>query len=248
MSEGRLRTHLTYKLKYPPEIVADLVQAVGRIKEENRRRKIKQSTGRNLWDEYLEAPRYELGVVRVMKSQLKKANGVDTVKWRALCAYEDSLMEVLERIKRTAKELNATPASLPTRMHNEGYSLPRRNGEHWTDYVKQSEIRRVTELFNSLPPAVRGKSKTPYARTLPPKAYKDKRAAIVKRLTHEIEGAERERSIFGENGNPDEIARLDALLDRMYEAQYLLDQHKRNTPLPATWHALVGLDRNHGDE
>lgn len=239
MSEARLREHLSYKMKYPPLIVADLVEAVNRIKSENRKKKIKQSVGRNLWDDFLQAPRYELGVVRVLKSQLKKADGVDTAKWRALCEYEASISQTIERIKGKARMLGATPITLPQRMHKEGHSLPRRKGEHWTDYVKQSEIQRITEMFTRLPPAVRGKSKTPYAKTLPPAVYKHKRFALTEQIVQEIESTELELVVLGNNGDPDEIERLEGLLARLHEAQYLLDTHKKNTPLPNTWHGLV---------
>lgn len=237
MSEARLRKHLTVKLKYPPPIVAQMVTEVLAYKAEQRKAKIKQTVSHNLWDDYLEAPRYELQIVRVMKASLKKVEGgTETDKWKALCAYEDSISNAIAIIKSLAKEMGATPQKLADLLHAEGYKFPRNKGEHWTDYIKQSEIDRVTAMFDRLPPPLRGKAKTPYTRALPPGQFRDKKVAIVKRLNEEIEGAERERAVAED---PEDIKRLDAMLDKMYEAQYKIDQHPKRAPLPATWHWFV---------
>ena len=39
---------------------------------------------------------------------------------------------------------------------------------------------------------------------------------------------------------PEEVERLTALMGDITRAQFLLDKHPRNTPLPSTWHGLVG--------
>lgn len=240
MSEAKLHRHLVLKLKYPQDLAIKLVERVMELKAEQRKAKIKQGMGRSLWDEYLAAPRHETAILRVIKSQLRKNKETDTPKWHAVCAYEDVINAVMDKLKTEAKNRGATPTKLPGLLHAEGYTLPRNNGEHWTDYVKQSDLQRIRTMFDSLPPPARGKHKTPFNRALPPKMYKRKRLALIEELNHEIEAAERERSVYDKGADPEVVAKLDKKLDLMYEAQYKLDQHKNNTPLPNTWHGIVG--------
>lgn len=237
MSEAKLRRHLTLKLRYPAPLVATLVTRVLEVKESQRRAKIKRSVAQSLWDEYLEAPRYEAAILRVIKSQMRKRGETDGPKWQFICAYENVIHEVIEKLKSEAAKRNTTPGKLPALLHEEGYTLPRNNGAHWTDYVKVSSLQRIRDMFVSLPPATRGKHKEPFLRTLPPKLFKRKRGALIDELNNEIAMAEREREVVE---HPDDIKRLDDLLDNMYRAQFLLDQRKRSSPLPATWHGLLG--------
>lgn len=236
MSEGRLRNHLLIKVRLPSSIVEGVVAKVQELKKEQRNARIKQGRGVSLWDEFLEAPRHEASIIRVLKTQLKKQDGEGTARWHALCAYADVISSVIEKLKTEAKVRGATPLKLPALLHADGYTLPRNNGEHWTDYVKNSDLLRIRNLFNSLPPPARGRHKAPFERTLPPSAYKKRKAAVFTRLQSEQESAERALEVAQA---PEDVDKLTALLDKMQEAQYLLHNHKRNTPLPATWHGLL---------
>lgn len=237
MSEARLRRHLVDKLRYPAPLVETIITRFLEVKESNRRARIKHTVSQTLWDEYLEAPRYETAILRVIKSQMRKRGETDGPKWQYICAYENVINEVIEKLKSEATKRGTTPGKLPALLHEEGYTLPRNNGEHWTDYVKLSSMQRIRTMFISLPPAARGKHKEPFLRTLPPQLYRRKRGALIDELNNEIAMAEREREVVE---HPDDIKRVDALLDDMYRAQFLLHQHTRKTPLPATWHGLLG--------
>lgn len=241
MSRPVLERHLADKLRYPAPIVAALVDDVMRLKQAQRGQRIKRTVGLRLWDEFYEAPRYELATVRVLKAQYKAREKAGITgnpsKWDALCTYEGLIATTIARIKAKATALGATPATMAHKMHAQGHSLPRNNGLHWTDYVKQSDMDRVKQMFARLPPPTRGRQKEPFSRTLPPAAYRRKKAALIERLTHEIEGVERELAV---HTDPEEIGRLEKRLALMYRAQHLLDNHKHKTPLPATWHGLVG--------
>lgn len=236
MSEVRLRNHLLTKVQLPSSLVEGVVAKVKELKEEQRKARIKQGRSLSLWDEFLEAPRHEVSIIRVLKTQLKKQDGEGTPRWHALCAYADVIGSVIEKLKAEAKVRGATPLKLPALLHGEGYALPRNDGAHWTDYVKNSDLIRIRNLFNSLPPPARGRHKAPFERSLPPGTYKKRKAIVFTRLQSEQESAERALEVAQD---PDDVDRLTALLDKMQEAQYLLDQHKRNTPLPATWHGLL---------
>jgi hypothetical protein len=236
MSEGRLRNHLLLKLRFPSPIAERTIAQVMALKTEQRKATIRAGQSLPLWNEFFEAPRHEAAILRVMKVQMKQ-HGIDGGdKWHAVCAYADVINAVLEKLKREAKARNATPSKLPSLLHAAGFTLPRGDGSHWTDYVKNSDLKRVRDLFNSLPPPTRGKHKTPFERMLPPKTYKRRLKAVSDRLEAELASTERELEV---TLDPDRNKLLSDQLDKMYRAQFLLDQHKRNTPLPLTWHGLV---------
>lgn len=237
MSEARLRKHLAVTLRLPPPIAAPLVEQTLRIKESQRAERIRKSMNDNLWGEFLGAPRAEAAVMRVIKNQLKAQGQVGTPRWAAACAYMDVISDTIERLKTEAKRRQTTPRKLPALLHADGFTLPRNNGEHWSDYVKNSDLQRIRTMFDSLPPPARGRHKAPFTRVLPPKIYKRKRLALAQEITSQIEGAERERAVAGRE---EDIQRLDTLLARLQEAQYRLDKHQRmNSPLPETWHGLL---------
>lgn len=236
MSEGRLRNHLHLKLRLPSPLVERLVAQAMAVKTEQRKAAIRAGQSRPLWEEFFEAPRHEAAILRVLKTQLKKQGAEGGPRWHAVCAYADVIGAVIEKLKAEAKRRNTTPSKLPAQLHEEGYALPRNGGEHWTDYVKNSDLIRIRNLFNSLPPPARGKHKTPFERMLPPKTYKKRKAIVSDRLEAELASAERELAVID---SPVEAKKLSDQIDKMYEAQYLLHNHKRNTPLPATWHGLL---------
>ena len=236
MSEGRLRNHLADRLHLPSQIAERTIAQVMALKAERRKAAIRAGQSRSLWDEFFEAPRNEAAILRVLKTQIKKQGGVGSERWRAVCAYADVINAVLDKLKAESKARNATPSKLPSLLHADGFSLPRNDGSHWTDYVKKSDLVRVRALFDSLPPPTRGRHKTPFDRMLPPKTYKKRKALVSTRLESELASTERELEV---TRDPDRIDLLSDQIDKMYRAQFLLDQHKRNTPLPLTWHGLV---------
>lgn len=236
MSEGRLREHLTQRLRLPSSVAERMIAQVVTLKSERRKAAIKSGQSRSLWEEFFEAPRHEAAIVRVLKAQLKKQGGEGTAKWHALTLYGDVINTVIAKLKAESKARNATPAKLPSLLHTDGFTLPRGDGSHWTDYVKNSDLVRVREMFNALPPPTRGKNKTPFERMLPPKTYKKRKALVSARLEADLAATERELEV---THDPDRIKLLSDQIDKMYRAQFILDQHKRNTPLPLTWHGLV---------
>ena len=236
MSERRLREHLTQRLRLPSPLAERTIAQVMALKSEQRKASSRAGQTRSLWDEFFEAPRHEAAILRVMKTQMKK-QGIDgSERWRAVCAYADVINAVLDKLKLEIKARNATPSKLPVLLHADGFTLPRGDGSHWTDYVKNSDLKRVRDLFNSMTPPTRGKHKTPFERMLPPKTYKKRKALVSARLESELASTERELEV---TRDPERIDLLSEQINRMYRAQYLLDQHKRNTPLPITWHGLV---------
>lgn len=236
MSEGRLRNHLIDKVRMPSPLAERIIKQVMEVKSEQRKARIKAGQNLSLWDEFLEAPRHESAILRVLKAQMKKQGAEASPRWLAVSAYNDVIQAVIDKLKREAKARNATPSKLAVLLHAEGFSLPRNDGSHWTDYVKNSDLLRIRQMFNSLPPPTRGRHKTPFDRMLPPKTYKKRKALVSDRLEGDLASAERELEV---TRDPERIEQLTDQIDKMYRAQFLLLNHKRNTPLPLTWHGLV---------
>lgn len=236
MPDHRLRTHLYDRLKFPPAVAASLIERVGAMREERRAKAIKQTLCAKAWDELLTAPRAELGNIRTMKSQLKRDGGENNPRWHALCAYEAVLAELIGRMKEHQRLDMVTPKQLTAQAREHGKLLPRGDGTHWVDHVPLRIKEKVEALFNALPPPQRGKTKVPFERTLPVKQYKEARIKLIKELNLAQELAEQEMDMARV---PEEVERVTKLLDDITRAQFILDQHKRNTPLPPTWRGLL---------
>ena len=234
MPEARLRTHLYDRLQYPPATAAMLIERVNALREQRRAEAIKRTTHAKAWHELLAAPRAELGNIRTMKSQLKREGRDNTARWDALCAYEAVLVELIARMKG---HTTVTPKQLLAQVRSQGKNLPRGDGMHWVDHVPLRIKEKIEAMWNALPPTKRGKNKAPFERTLPLRQYKAARVKLIKELNTAQELAEQE---LGMARVPEEVERLTALLGDITRAQFLLDKHPRNTPLPSTWHGLVG--------
>lgn len=236
MSEARLRTHLYDRLKFPPHVVASLLARIQAMREERRVKAIKRSLCFTAWEEFLAAPRAELGNVRTMKAQLKRAETADSRRWEALCAYEAVLVALIERLKEHQRLDLVTPKNLPAWLKEQGKRQPRGDGTHWVDHVPAHVKERVEALFNGLPPSRRGKTKAPFERTLPLRQFKATRIKLIKELVEAQALAEQELDMAL---IPEEQERLLDRLNDITRAQFLLDQHKRSDPLPTTWRGLL---------
>jgi len=236
MSEARLRNHLTLKLKYPGEIVERIVQQVLREREDQRKRSIRKTVGFKAWQEMLAPARAELATVRVLKSQLKRGAAEDDVRWDTLCQYEDCISALIEKLKKVqaAGEHNPTQfvAFLKTSVSRH---IPN-NGTFWVDFVPLKQRQHISTLFDKLPPPARGKKKVPFERRLPRAMHNAQRNSLYAQLEKVQQSTEVERGIAQ---NSFDIEHLDAMLLKIHNAKYNLDQTPRNKPLPATWHGLL---------
>jgi len=237
VSEARLRTLLFKQHKgMNPALIANIVAHVQELKDERRKERIKTTVTNKTWEPLLSNARAERQTLFVMKAQLKKKVPLEQRKWDALCAYETVITSVIEKLAAIQRSGDATPKSFVATLKRErGVSIPN-EGTHWADYVKASDRKRITELFDGLPPPARGKSKTPFERRISKAVHKEQRLALVNRLNGEIASAEREYEV---TQDPDTQEKLNRQLDAMHRAQYVLDNLPPTTPLPATWHGLL---------
>lgn len=236
MPEAKLVNHLSVKLKYPPGIVSGIIAQVKAEREAGRRAKIKATQLGKVWDVVLAPAKAELQTVRTMKSQTKRTEPMDNARWNALCHYETVLQTTIQRLQRVKKLGAHNPAQFVQYLRTKGKWAPRGAHDHWTDWVKPSDKREVINLFNSLKPSVRGKTKLPFERRIPTQQFKVQRVALFERLNTELENAEQD---YAMTNDADEKARLDALIQDMHRAQYLLTKAKNKTALPSTWHGLL---------
>jgi hypothetical protein len=235
MSAARLRDHLTSKLKYPPEIVDNVMQQVYEQREAQRKVSIRKTAQFNAWKDLIAPARKELVNVRVLKAQLKKAP--DDVRWDALCRYENCIAALIDKLKKVQYAGEHAPAQFVAFLGKElGRHIPN-NGTFWVDFVPIKERRQIAALFDSLPPPARGKKKVTFERRLPRAMHNAQRKALFDQLENAQQAAEVERSLVT---NSFDIDRLDAQLVNIHAAKNLLDKMPRHTPLPAKWQTLLG--------
>jgi len=243
MNTARLERHLR-EHKYPVPVMRDIMQAVALAKARQRRQRIKATVSHQLWDDILHAARDEVGVVRTMKSQSKRhagppASSAGTVaKYKALCAYEDVLVEVVAKLVKLQKAGEFAPGQFVAFIKEETGRIIPNNGEHWSDYVSAKDRRHVCALFDDVPDPIRGKRKTPFERRVSREEHIIKRASLVGQMKKAQDDLDMERKV---TTIPELVAALDAREMDLQRAYIALDTLKPNKPVPARWQSLCNL-------
>lgn len=241
MSENRL-FNLLIEQAMPSPLIKDIVSRVRAIKAERKAQRTKHTVAHKLWADVLTPARTELATVRTMKAQVKRQltenfNADEyRLKFDALAAYDTAIAAVIEKLRAVQQAGEYTPQQFAAALREAGKMPSDGAGTHWTDYVRQKDRLNVEHLFTQCAPPKRGKAKTPFERRISAQAHTRMRMALIKRLTTEQENAEQEYAI---TTDPDEKARLDALIKRMQEAQYRIDVLPNTAPVPATWEGLL---------
>ena len=243
MSTSRLERHLSEKA-CPTDLIRGIVASVTVAKEQRRRQRIKTTVAHQLWDNVLQAARIELAGLRTMKCQLatalKTTGGVlqPSVKYKAMCAYEDVLVATIEKLRRVQKAGEHTPAQFVQYILKETGRVIPNEGEHWSDYVGAGTRLKIEALFNGLPDPARGKRKTPFERRVSPKEHASVRAHLVGQLERaQIELDER----YAMPSTPEGQQSLVELERDIQKANYVLTITKKTTPLPARWQGLLNM-------
>lgn len=235
MSEARLTNHLTNKLKYPPPIVAGIVDQVRTAQEKRRASKIKATQASKLWRELLAPARAEMQIIRTLKFQTKSVEPINQDRWDALCRYELAVSQTIERLTKVQKTGEYTPAQFVKHLRSERKAVPLNEGTHWTDWVRLSDKHEVINLFRQLKQSVRGRKKEPFTRTLPTKQYKAQRMALIERINTALYQAEQEYEMAT---TEDDRKRLDDLIQQLHRANFLIDRIPKGAALPYAWQDL----------
>lgn len=237
----RLRPHLD-KLGYTAPVIDDILRKVWRIKEEQRKAKLKRSAVFHLWDELMRPARRELGVVRTMKSQIRAEEIVkgfipdDTqAKLDALCRYEAVLALLIEKLRLVQKVDEQTPREFVQTLAKAGKRIIPNNGQHWTDFVHPDDRQRVENLFDALPPPQRGKKKAPFEYRISRQEHEKKRSDLIKQMDDEQQRIDQEMEMARNSFDEDALKKR---IDALQYAQYALDQKKLTDPLPSKWQLL----------
>jgi hypothetical protein len=243
MSSARLERHLRER-KYPVPVMRDILQSVRLAKAQQRKLRLKATVSHQLWDDVLSAARLELGGVRTMKAQAKRqaaaefGNAGTAAKHKALCAYEDVLVEVIADLVKVQKKGTFAPGQFVAFVKEEkGWAIPN-NGEHWSDYVDAEQKRHVRDLFDAAPNPVRGKRKAPFERRISPNAHAIQRSFLVGQMKKAKDEIDVERSFAK---TPETIAALDAREMDLQRAYIAMDNLKPTMPLPARWTGLRSI-------
>lgn len=240
MNESRLVSHLRH-LEYPESHIRDVVAAHREHKAARRAKRIKQTMTHQLWDYILQAARAELGVVRTMKSQLRRdlhPSAAVEAKLTALSEYDAVIADTIAKLRVVQKADEMTPAQFVAHLYKEGKRQIPNNGTHWSDYVKLADRRRIEVLFENLPQAGRGKRKVPFERRISTEEHDKQRGKLIRILSNEQATAEQEYAMATNSFDKEEVK---VKLDRLQEAQFILDMLPSNAPLPATWHGLLNM-------
>ena len=240
MSASRLISHLRH-MSYPEPHIRTVLEAHREYKAARRAQKIKNTMTHQLWALILQAARTELGVVRTMKSQLRRdlyPSAAVEAKLGALGAYEGVLVGVIAKLRAVQEVDEMTPAQFVAHLHREGKRQIPNGGTHWTDYVKPADRRRIEAMFDSLPHTGRGKKKVPFERRISTEEHDKLRVKLLHTLSNDLAKAEQELSMVGNSFDRDD---LQAKISRMQEAQFILDGLPNNAPLPQTWYGLLNM-------
>jgi hypothetical protein len=245
MSERRLLAYLHHQ-SYPIPMITVILESVRATKEERRAMRIRATVGNKLWRNLLEPARTELGVVRTMKGQAKRASDESFehapthAKYVALHEYDTLLAKLIERLRKVQMVGDYTPQQFAKELKAQGRMPASLDGDHWTDYVSAKEKKRINDLFDAAPAPKRGKEKRPFDKRISKSDHATQRQQLLARLKTELSNAEQEYEFALD---PDEQDRLSALIQDMQEANFVIDTLPSTSPLPTTWRGLLSRNK-----
>lgn len=159
-SENKLRSVLR-KDEIPQEIIERIVRVVLDEKEQLRKARIKTTVHKKLWNELLKPLRQELKLIRAsLLYEADQDQERNAARSEAYASYEKILVKLRDILNQYA-ELN--PPMTPHQVAIEK-SKPN-NGEHWTDWIPDTQKARIFTLFDAIPYKPRAKRKVPFVRS-----------------------------------------------------------------------------------
>lgn len=251
MGIQRLHRHLR-SLKYPEPFIANIMTRVRWLKNEARKARIKTTVTHRLWDDVLKPARTEVGNVRTMKTQTKKAldasfgdDGLQA-KFNALTLYESVIVSVVEKLRKVQGANEYAPLQFAEALREAGKMPTNGAGDHWTHYVKPKDRRMVELAFDKAPLPKRGKTKQPFEVKISVEQHDRLYAAMVKRINNEIANAEQEYDMAR---FPEDRDRLNNLIQDLQRASFNLSRLSLTDPIPAHWRSLlnIGVDFDVGN-
>lgn len=246
MKTQQLQRHLR-SLKYPDPFIANIMTRVRWLKNEARKARIKTTVTHRMWDDVLKPARTEVGNVRTMKTQTKKALDASFMdeglqaKFNALTLYESVLVTIIERLRKVQMSGDHSPQKFADALREAGKMPTDGDGTHWTHYVKPKDRRMVELAFDKAPLPKRGKTKRPFEVKISVEQHYRLYADMVKRINSEVANAEQEYDMVRHQEDRD---RLNNLIQDLHRASFNLSQLSLTDPIPAHWRGLLNIGVN----
>jgi hypothetical protein len=223
LSANELHNRLTERKLHPAEI--ERIKAeVFDLKETLRVSRITRTQRKAEWDKVLQPLRYEINNAKVGMRYGGEISPQDQRKL-AFSEYIRIMEKLVAMLDAPSKALDHTPIQI---ARDKG--LPN-DGEHWTDWIPARVKDKVTDLFNQIEVAPRGKRKTPFQRTMLPHQHETAKVRLLTKTRKEMETLERQCAINATD------ARLHKL-KQMKRAIKIIEALDKNEAVPATWTKL----------
>jgi hypothetical protein len=233
MGIRKLEAHLQDKA-YPPPMIDSILTRVRAEKALTRIAKIKGTVLQQAWDSVLKPARTEVAIVRSLISQARAKQAhtkVDTYT-----RYANMLAVLIEKLNRARKGGEHTPQKFAEFLRGKGLMPTDGDGTHWVDYVSKKNRQEIEVAFERLPPAKRGKNKTPFERRISFEDNYKARQALGKAIASELATVDRALELPVNSFDKEELERK---FERLHHAQFNLEQLPRTAPVPSTWHGLL---------
>lgn len=232
LSANELHNRLTERKMHPAEI--ERIKAeVADLKETLRVGKITRTQRKAEWDKVLQPLRYEINNAKVgMRYGGEKSPQGGTAQGRATAERQHAFSEYVRIMEKLLAMLDAPFKALdhtPIQIARDK-GLPN-DGEHWTDWIPARVKEKVTELFNQIEVAPRGKRKTPFQRTMLPHQHETAKVRLLTKTSKEMETLERQCAINATDART-------AKLKQMQRAIKIIEALDKNEAVPATWTKL----------
>ena len=222
LSANELHNRLTERNLHPSEIER-IKGEVLTLKETMRVSRITRTQRKAEWDKVLQPLRYEINNARVgMRYGGEQAPQERTL---AFSEYIRIMEKLLAMLDAPYKALDHTPIQI---ARDKG--LPN-DGEHWTDWIPARVKEKVTDLFNQIEVAPRGKRKTPFQRTMLPHQHETAKVRLLTKTRKEMESLERKAGIQPTDARTAKLA-------QMRRALKIIETLDKNEAVPATWTKL----------
>jgi len=237
----KLEAHLQ-NLAYPPPMIDSILASIKAEKSRARIARIKGTVLQQAWDSVLNPARAEVAIVRSLVSQTRARqrtdpdSGVLNTKIDTYSRYAYLIAALIERLNAVRKSGELSPQQFAKELRRAGKMPTDGDGTHWVDYVKPKDRHAITLAFDRLPPAKRGKNKTPFERRISFEDNYQARQALDKAITSELATIDRQLELEVDSFTKEELERK---FERLHHARFNLEQLPRTSPVPSTWHGLL---------
>lgn len=143
---------------------------------------------------------------------------------------------LVEKFNAVKKSGELSPQQFAKELRRAGKMPTDGDGTHWVDYVKPKVRQEIEVAFDRLPPAKRGKNKTPFERRITFEDNFKARQALGKAITSELATIDRQLELEVDSFTKEELERK---FERLHHARFNLEQLPRTAPVPSTWHGLL---------